>query len=116
MLASKSCGWGNVNFILLNLSISVSLNVILTLMIVTRLVLHSRNIRTITGSRAVISRLYKTVATMLIESSALYSVNSLVLIGLWAARSGAAGIFLPVFSQTQVRSFRNCDSRTDYLT
>ena len=73
-------------------------------MIVTRLVLHGRNIRAVTGSQVGISGLYKTIATMLIESSALYAVNSLVLIGLWAAGSGASGIFLPTLSQTQVRA------------
>ena len=109
MLATESCGWGDVRFLLPHFAVSVSLNVLLTLMIVVRLVLHTRNIRAITGPQAGIIRLYKTIAAMLIESSALYSVNSLLLIGLWAARSGASGIFLPAFSQTQVRSFHNCD-------
>lgn len=102
--ASKSCGWGKVSFTLAHLSISVSLNVLLTLMIVIRLVLHGRNIRAITGSRAGIGGLYTTIATMLIESSALYAVNSLLLIGLWAAGNSASGIFMPALSQTQVRA------------
>ena len=104
VLASHSCGWGKVSFILPHLSVAVSLNTLLTLMIVTRLVLHGRNIRAVMGSQVGISGLYKTIATMLIESSALYAVNSLVLIGLWAAGSGASGIFLPTLSQTQVRA------------
>ena len=86
-------------------AISVSLNVLLTLMIVIRLALHGRNIRAASGSPAGFGGLYKAVATMLIESSALYAVNSLLLIGLWVANSGAADIFLPIVAETQVRAF-----------
>jgi len=86
-------------------SVSVSLNVLLTLMIVARLVIHGRNVRAATGSPAGISGLYKAVATMLIESSALYSLNSLVLIVLWAIQSDAAGALLPIIAEVQVRNF-----------
>ena len=86
-------------------AISISLNVLLTLMIVIRLTLYSRNVRAATGSPAGIDGLYRAVATMLVESSALYTVNSLLLIGLWIANSGAADIFLPIVAETQVRTF-----------
>lgn len=87
------------------ISVAVFLNTLLTLMIVIRLVLHGRNIRTNTGSKAGIGGLYGAVAAMFIESSALYAVNSLLLIGLWAAESGATNIFLPVLGEIQVRHF-----------
>jgi len=115
VLASKSCGWGNANFTLPYLSVSVSLNVLLTLMIVIRLVLHERNIRAALGYSTGTSRLYKTVATMLIESSALYAVSSLLLIGLWAAGNGASGIFLPILSQNQVGLLPRCNIWTGCL-
>ena len=83
------------------LSISLSLNVILTLMIVGRLVLHGRNIRTATGSPA--GRLYKTIATMLIESCALFALNSLMVLGTWAARDSATDVFTSMLGVTQVR-------------
>ena len=102
ILASHSCGWGDVRFILPHLSISVSLNVLLTLMIVIRLVLYDRYIRAVVGSPTGISGMYKTIVTMLIESSTLYAVNSLLVIGLWAAGSGASGIFLPALTPNQV--------------
>ena len=86
------------------ISISVSLNVLLTIMIVVRLVLHSRNIRAATGSLVGINGLCKAVATMVIESSALYAVNSLVLIALWVADNDAAGAFIPILAETQVRA------------
>ena len=104
-------------FIIPYLSVSVSLNVLLTLMIVIRLALHGRNIRTATGSPAGISGLCKAVSTIFIESCALFTVSSLVVIG---ALSGAVGeywphihnpgsytvdIFLPILAETQVRAF-----------
>jgi len=74
-------------------------------MIVTRLILHGRNIRVATGSRGGISGLYKVIATMFIESSALHAVSSLLAIGLWVAGNHAANAFLPILAETQVRTF-----------
>jgi len=108
---SRACKWGSTaggiafNFSIPFVSVSISLNVLLTLMIVIRLVLHGRNIRTAIGSPVGINGLYKTVATMLIESSALFAVNSLLLIALWGVRSGAADTFLPIVAEIQVRTF-----------
>ena len=110
-LVSQIRGWGNygvstiLDFGLLYLSISVSLNVLLTLMIVIRLILHGRNVRTATGSPAGISGLYKAIVTMLIESSAIYAVTSLLVIGLWVVGSHAVNTFLPILSEIQVRTF-----------
>ena len=87
------------------LSISVSLNLLLTLMIVTRLVLHNREIRTAMGAPSGLTGLYKAIITMLIESSALYAVNSLLFVGPWGAKNHAADIFLPILAETQVCAF-----------
>ena len=84
-------------------SISLALNVLLTLMIVTRLVLHGRNIRNAIGSSTNIGGLYKAVVTMVIESSALFTVNSLLFIGPWSASSWVADVFFPILAETQVR-------------
>ena len=85
-------------------SISLSLNVLLTLMIVIRLIIHTRNTRNALGI-AGIGGLCKTVVTMLVESCALYAVNSLLVIGPWSVQNSVASIFLVILSQTQVRSF-----------
>jgi len=99
------------------LLISVSLNILLTLMIVIRLILHGRNIRTATGSLVGISGLYKTVSTVLIESCALFSMNSLLVVGALVpivyssdANASAIGgfvvdIFFPILAEIQVRGF-----------
>ena len=84
-------------------SITVALNVLLTVIIATRLILHGKNIRNALGSPAGVGGLYKAIVTMLVESSALYAVTSLLFIGPWAAQSWAADIFLPVVAQVQVR-------------
>ena len=86
-------------------SISIALNILLTLMIVTRLILHARNIRTVTGTPTGIGGLYRATVTMLIESSALVAVNSLLFIGAWGAGNHAAEIFLAILAANQVRAF-----------
>jgi len=83
-------------------SVSISLNVLLTLMIIIRLVLHSRSTRTPAATLAGIGGLYKTIITMLIESSALYALSSLLVIGTFVSGSCAADLFLPILAETQV--------------
>ena len=99
------------------ISTSVSLNVLLTLMIVIRLVLHGRSIRAAPRSAVGISGLFKTVSTMFIESCALFTMTSLVVVGALAATdthsnldiyySGGfvVDIFLPILAEIQVRAF-----------
>ena len=96
--------WNSVaiSFGLPYFSISVSLNILLTLMIVVRLTLHNINIRNTMGAPAKTSSLYqaiKAIVIMLVESSALYAVNSLLFIGPWGAGSHVADIFLPILAE-----------------
>ena len=84
-------------------SISFLLNVLLTLMIVTRLILHGRKIRNAFGAPTEANRLYKTVAAMLVESFALYSVIALLYFALRIANNPAQLIFFQAMPQAQVR-------------
>ena len=98
-------------------SISVSLNVLLTLMIVIRLILHARKVRNAIGSLAGISRLCKTISTMFVESCALFTVGSILVIGALATYlyNWDLGIYivgeiimelsLPILAEIQVRAF-----------
>ena len=74
-------------------------------MIVVRLVLHSRNIRTAMGAPSGLSGLYKAVVAMLIESSAIYAASSLLFLGPWGSGSHIADTFLPIVAESQVRAF-----------
>jgi len=91
-----------VNYGISYLSISLSLNILLTLMIVTRLVLHSRNIRTAMGASSGLTGLYKTVVTMLIESSAVFTASSLLFLGFWGSRSHIGEVFSAIYAEAQV--------------
>ena len=82
-------------------SISLSLNILLTLMIVIRLLLHTRNTRTALGITGV-GGLCKTIITMLVESCILYAVSSLLVIGPWAADIPVANAFLAILPEIQV--------------
>ena len=83
-------------------SISLALNVLLTLMIIIRLILHRRNIRNAMGTPTGAGGLYNAVITMLIESSALYAVCALVFVGPWGAGGYVTDVFSPILGQTQV--------------
>ena len=86
------------------MSLSLSLNVLLTFMIVVRLVLRGRNAHSTTDSRTGISGLYKSIATMLIESSALFAVSTILVIGPWAVGNPVANVFVRILAETQVRA------------
>ena len=92
-----------IDFGLPYFSISLSLNVLLTFLIVARLVMHSRNVRAAMGAPSGAAGLYRAIVTMLIESCALYAVNSLLFVGPWGAGSHVADIFLPILAEIQVR-------------
>jgi hypothetical protein len=83
-------------------SISLSLNILLTLMIIARVAWHGRNVRKATGVLSTANGLYNTIATMLVESCALYAATLLLfLVPTWA-NSIIAGTFWPVLNEIQV--------------
>ena len=84
-------------------SISLSLNILLTLMIVIRLILHARDNHTAMGITG-IGGLCNAIATMLIESCAIYAVGSSLVIGSWAARNPITNLFMDMLPETQVRA------------
>ena len=88
------------------MSISISLNILLTLMIVVRPILHGRNICVAMGFPAGISGLYTTTPTMPVESSALFAAAaSLLVIISWTVDSTVTNGFLPILSKAQVCPF-----------
>jgi len=112
----------NLRFSIPYFSISISLNILLTLMIIIRLVLHTRNTRTTATALVGVSGLYRTVITMLVESSALYAVSSLLVIGTYISGTCSADLFLPILAETQVCAFtwsqyldRLSDVNTDWI-
>ena len=73
-------------------------------MVVIRLILYTKTVRTAFGMIG-IGGLCKAVVAMLVESCAVYTVSSLLYIGLWGTGNSATAAFLPIISETQVRAF-----------
>ena len=97
-----SLGSAILDFRKIHLPTPVPPNVPLTLMIVIQLVLHIRNIRTAMGATGT-DGLCKTIITMFVESSALFAVSSLLVIG--PPSHGIEDLFLAILAETQVRAF-----------
>ena len=83
-------------------SISVALNILLTLLIITRLILLRRNIRRAMGASDKRGGLYTAVVTMLVESCALYVVTLLLFCVPWAVGAWFREIFAGILPATQV--------------
>ena len=84
-------------------SICLSLNILLTLMIIVRLVLHGRNIPQATGASDRTVGLWSNVVTVLVESCALYAAALLLFIIPYATRSYIMSIPEGVVANCQVR-------------
>jgi hypothetical protein len=85
-------------------SMAFSLTILLTLMIVTRLILHSRDIRkAMGGSNQTNGRgLYTAIVTMLIESYALYALTFVTYAVPWAIDSYVASTVSKLLGSVQV--------------
>lgn len=91
-----------VNFGIPYWSISVGLNILVTSLIVARLYLMRRRTRAVLTSNH--TKTYTSVASMLIESAALYSFLALVFIITYARNSNVQNLVLPVLGQIQAIS------------
>jgi hypothetical protein len=83
-------------------SISLSLNVLITFIIVIRLVLHSKNVQNVMGAPTGNNNIYKAVIVILIESCAPYAISYLLFFVPWACGSAVANIFFPLLAEVQV--------------
>jgi len=83
-------------------SVSLSLNILLTLMIATRLFLHRRKTRAVLGDKATAH--YASVMSIFIESGALYGVLSLVLLIAYALQSPVEDVFIALVPSVQAIS------------
>ena len=92
--------WANitVDFALPYFTISVALNVVLTLIICFRLLWHSRVYSMASPSKGS----YGQIIAMLVESCALYALFSVLFIGTYASGNYMSSLFLPILSQVQV--------------
>ena len=93
----------HVNLFMPYFFISLSLNILLTLIIIARVVLHSRNLRNATGNLVASDGMYNTIVTMLVESCALYTVTFLLFVVPWFSSSNLSSTFWPALTEIQVR-------------
>ncbi|KAF9066945.1 hypothetical protein BDP27DRAFT_1329721 [Rhodocollybia butyracea] len=89
-----------VNFGIPYYSLSVSLNIMVTLAISLRLMYYRNRLKKSLGTASNLP--YVSIAAMLIESSSVYAVGSLCFIIPYALNSAASHLFLPVLIQAQV--------------
>ncbi|KZP13543.1 hypothetical protein FIBSPDRAFT_753223 [Athelia psychrophila] len=93
--------WGKeaVKFGIAYWTLSISLNIIITVLIVARLILRRKRMRSALGDEH--GHMYTSISAMLIESAALYSVWGLVFLITYAKNSAFNNILLPALGQVQ---------------
>ena len=95
----------SVNLAIPYWSISIALNVILTLCIAGRLFYVRLQLRHIMGAAPM--TLYVSVSAMLIESASLYSINGIIFIVSYGINSPVQNLALPLLGQTQASPLLN---------
>jgi hypothetical protein len=90
----------STNLLLAYYSLSLSLNVLTTVLIAARLYIHNKQLERVFGPRA--GSPYMNLATILVESAALYGVWSFVFLMLCIKGSPGQIIFLGTMTQIQV--------------
>ncbi|KAI1796912.1 hypothetical protein LXA43DRAFT_1089441 [Ganoderma leucocontextum] len=91
--------WTNttVQFTVPYFSISIGLNILLTLLLVGRLLYMGYHARQTIGKDH--SQMYISIATMLVESAAPYAITGLMFIITYARNSNVQNLILPVLGQ-----------------
>ena len=91
-----------VNFGIPYWSISAGLNILVTSLIVARLYAIRRRTKAVLSASH--SKTYTSIAAMLVESAALYSVTALIFIITYARNSNVQNLMLPLLGQVQAIS------------
>ena len=82
--------------------ICLALNILLTLMIVAKLILHRRNLQHAIGTSNAITGVYTTIVVMLVEFYALYAIALLFVVVTWALQSVGLNVAGKILSYVQV--------------
>ncbi|KAF5378251.1 hypothetical protein D9757_009144 [Collybiopsis confluens] len=91
-----------VNFGIPYFAISAALNITITFMINARLLMWRRDLKTLLGTGKRLSIPYMSIASILVESSALYTTYSILFIVPYGLGSHVSNIFLPSLIEVQV--------------
>ena len=83
-------------------AMSLSLNVILTILIVGRMWFHQRESRKVLGPKY--GQHYSFISGMFVESAALYSINSILLLGTYISGNALNQIWLGLAPSVQASS------------
>lgn len=82
-------------------SLSLSLNVIVTLLISGRLIYYRTRSRKVLGTSH--GRVYTTILAITVESAALYAIFELIVLATFLKNSATENVFFPMLGNVQVR-------------
>ena len=74
-------------------------------MLIMRLVLHSKHVRSIMGAQDGPGGLYKAIVTMLVDSDALYDASFALFVGPWASVDITVGFITAQILRTRLHRF-----------
>jgi hypothetical protein len=85
-------------------SISFALNIVVTILIVSRLLLHKKRVQNAMGAAVDVGGLYMATIAIIVESYAICAIAVTLYLATWGARSYLQYIFLQIIAQMQVRA------------
>ncbi|KAJ7602491.1 hypothetical protein DFH06DRAFT_1311448 [Mycena polygramma] len=91
-----------VNFGIPYYTITAALNVLITAMIATRLLLYRWTLHKVLGTERALTVPYATVASMLVESCVLYAATSILFLVPYGIKNPISNVFIPILIQVQL--------------
>ena len=93
-------------------AICLAFNLLVTLMITVKLILHRKNLQHAVGTSNAATRVYTTVVIMLVESYALYAIALISVVATWSLLSVGLPITTKILGTVQVCAvFRSPDAQ-----
>ncbi|KAF9224916.1 hypothetical protein BS17DRAFT_879697 [Gyrodon lividus] len=96
----SASGWMSFSFLFPYISVSLAINILISILTVTRLLYHRARISRVLGPGH--GMIYATGAAMIVESASVYSICSLLYLIPYGARSQLANSFMQILGEAQI--------------
>ncbi|KIK90661.1 hypothetical protein PAXRUDRAFT_831506 [Paxillus rubicundulus Ve08.2h10] len=98
--AQSGNGWMSFSFLFPYISVSLAINIFVSLFTVSRLMYHRARVSRVLGPGH--GTIYASFAAMIVESAAVYSISSLLYLIPYAANSPLANSFMQILGESQI--------------
>lgn len=98
--------WSSLNFSLPFFTLSLSHNIIITLLIALRLLIQRKHIADVLGYKH--AQQYISIVAIVVESAAIFSITSITFLGLYLSNNSVQNVYFQILPQVEVSDLFPC--------